>query len=88
MQKDILSKAEVAELFGVNETAISGWMTRRTIPYHKIGERVFFNRRELMALVGGDMENEKNDTVLEYLLNLVEQRRAELRASGAGYIPQ
>ena len=86
--KDILSKAEVAELFGVNETAISGWMARRTIPYHKIGERAFFNRRELMALVGGDMENEKNDTVLEYLLNLVEQRRAELRASGAGYIPQ
>ena len=80
MDKNILNKAEVAELFGVNETAVSGWMARRTIPYHKIGERVFFNRRELMALVGGDMENEKNDTVLEYLLNLVEKRRAELRA--------
>jgi len=80
MQKDILSKAEVAELFSVNEAAVSGWMARKTIPYLKIGERVFFNRREIMALVGGDVENETNDTVLEYLLNLVEQRRAELRA--------
>ena len=80
MQKEILSKADVAELFGVTETAVNGWIGRHTVPYHKIGERVFFNRRELMALVGEDMTNEQNDTVLEYLLNLVEQRRAELRA--------
>ena len=80
MQKEILSKADVAELFGVTETAVNGWIGRHTVPYHKIGERVFFNRRELMALVGEDMTNETNDEVLEYLLNLVEQRRAELRA--------
>ena len=80
MQKEILSKADVAELFGVTETSVKGWIVRHTVPYNKIGERLFLNSRYLMALVGEDMANEQNDTVLEYLLNLVEQRRAELRA--------
>lgn len=80
MDKNILDKSGAAEMFGVSEAAISGWIVRRTIPYHKIGERIFFNRAELMGLVGGDPDSEKTDKVLEYLLNLVEKRRAELRA--------
>lgn len=80
MDKNILTKGAVAEMFGVSEAAINGWVSRKTIPYHKIGERIFFNRKEVMKLVGGDPDDEKTDEVLEYLLNLVEQRRAELRA--------
>ncbi|MCE3297075.1 MAG: DNA-binding protein [Crocinitomicaceae bacterium] len=49
--KEILSRKEVAELFGVSLVTIHDWINTGILAPYKIGGRTFFKRSDLMQLL-------------------------------------
>ncbi|MBL7854846.1 MAG: helix-turn-helix domain-containing protein [Cyclobacteriaceae bacterium] len=43
----LLKRTEVAKLFGVSLVTVHAWMYTGKIPFHRIGNRVFFKKGEL-----------------------------------------
>jgi len=75
----VLNITQAAELLGVPEVSIRTWTSAKKIPAHHIGGRVFYNRLELLKLVGGTSSLQPDsDPVLTYLLEKINERRKEL----------
>ena len=77
--KPVLDTQETAALLGVTTSAIKDWSTTGVIPSHKIGGVRRYNRREIMALVGGDNPvNDSTDPITAWLIDQLNKRRQEL----------
>ncbi len=75
----VLNANQAADLLGVPEVSIRTWTAAKKIPSHHIGGRVFYNKYELLKLVGGiNTLQPDNDPVLTYLLEKINERRKEL----------
>ena len=81
--KSVLTTTEVAELLEISEATVWDWAARKIIPSHKIGSKCRFNRREIMALVGGDESlDNANDPITTWLIDQLNKRRQELAVTG------
>jgi hypothetical protein len=81
MERHVMQTQDVAKLLNVAETTVRQWTFERLLPAHRIGGKVFYNREEILALVGGSGKGVK-DPVLDYLERLVDARRRELETTG------
>jgi excisionase family DNA binding protein len=87
--KIVLKTKDVAELLGVPVSTINTWSSERIIPFHRIGGRVFYNRTEIMNLVGGDAGiKQEQDPVLRWLTEQMLKRRQELDKKQNGIFPE
>ena len=84
INKPVLNAHEVAELLGVTMSSVTRWTSTGVLPAHKIGSINRYNRREIMALVGGDdsLDN-SNDPITAWLIDQLNKRRQELGETGA-----
>ena|GEM_PF-1470351 len=81
MERHVMQTQDVAEMLNVAETTVRQWTFEGLLPAHRIGGKVFYNREEILALVGGSGKGVK-DPVLDYLERLVDARRRELETPG------
>lgn len=51
MDSDLLTASEAAELLRLKVSTIRAWVLRRRIPFHKMGGRVLFHRKELEIFI-------------------------------------
>ena len=50
-EKEILTRKEVADLFGVSLVCIHSWMNSEILKHYKIGNKTFFKRAEVMEIL-------------------------------------
>ena len=81
MERHVMQTQDVAKMLNVAETTVRQWTFEGLLPAHRIGGKVFYNREEILALVGGSGKGVK-DPVLDYLERLVDARRRELETMG------
>jgi hypothetical protein len=57
-----INKAQVAQLLGISEPTVANWMKAGTLAegthWTKLGNRLFFNRHEILKLLPGSIEAE------------------------------
>ncbi len=85
--QEILTVKDLSKVLNTPERTIRHWATNKTLPSYKIGEKLFFNRREIMNLVGGEIKEKNEDPVADWLYQQLEQRRMDQKNT-AGNILQ
>jgi len=48
-QDNLVSRKDIARLFGVSLVTVNTWMKEGLLPYHRINRRVYFKKSEVMA---------------------------------------
>ena len=48
---DILTRTSAARVFGVDPRTIDYWRFKKGLPWHRLGHRVLFTRKELVRFV-------------------------------------
>ena len=51
IQKDLLTRKDVADLFQICLTTVHNWVRRRTLLPVKIGRKSYFRREDLLSLI-------------------------------------
>lgn len=64
----VLRREDVAEIFKVSIATVDTWTRTHILKPHPVGGLTFFNRSEVMELVGGEKPETKN-VVLDWLKN-------------------
>ncbi len=52
-KKELLTFREACEFLGCSASGLNKWKSQNKIPYKKLGERIFFNRQELLDSMKG-----------------------------------
>jgi len=56
-EKDLISSKELVEWLGIHPSTLSNWKKNDVIPFKKIGDRVYFSRKEVLeAMKESDYE--------------------------------
>ena len=66
MENKFITKKDLAKMLSVTVVTISNWMKEGKIPYFKIGRRVLFQEKKVLAQLNQyEQKNESNQQPLE-----------------------
>ncbi len=53
-EKELLTFRETLELLGISASCLNNWKSKGMIPYRRLGKRIFFNTKDVLAALKED----------------------------------
>ena len=48
-EETLVTRKDIARLFGVTLVTVNAWMKKGLLPYHRINRRIYFKKSEVLA---------------------------------------